>query len=115
MSDLWNQINIQDDDSGVVGEKHAPVISVTNIGENTYEVKVDVGEGKHPNEPGHFIQWVELRANDLYIGKAEFAAGITSPIATFVVNKPQGAPKLVLTAIERCNLHGLWTSKPVEI
>ncbi len=115
MKDQFWKLNKPTEEAGAVGEKHAPVITI--IGDvtpgNVVQVKVDVGEDKHPNENAHHIQWVELRANDLFIGRAEFTPVITKPVATFTVIVPE-AP-LTLTAIERCNLHGLWESEPVVL
>jgi len=96
----------------VVGEKHAPVI--TFLGEvkpgKPVKVRVDVGAGKHPNENGHHIQWIELRCNDLYIGRADFAPVIMDPIVDFTMVCPAG-PACEISAVARCNLHGLWQSK----
>jgi len=72
------------------------------------KVKINVGEGKHPNEIDHWIQWVELRVNNLFIGRAEFSAAIMDPITEFTVNVKAGA---VISVIERCNKHGLWEAK----
>lgn len=114
--ELWWKLNKATDESGATGEKHAPHISID--GEvapgKTVAVTVDVGRGKHPNEAAHSIQWVELQANGLYIGRAEFAAGITQPIATFQVAIPYEG-EIVLTALGRCNLHGIWESNPVTL
>jgi len=115
-SDLWWKMNKQTDETGETGEKHTPYLTVEGDAKpgNAVKVTVDVGRGKHPNEAAHSIQWVELRANDLFIGRAEFAAGITKPIATFTVVVPaQGS--IALTAVERCNLHGLWQSNPLKL
>jgi superoxide reductase len=114
--ELFWKLNKSTDEPGPTGEKHTPYLSVQGEAGagKTIQVMVDVGRGKHPNEPAHWVQWVELRANDLYIGRAEFAAAITKPIATFtVVIPPQGA--VTLTAVERCNLHGLWVSDPLKV
>lgn len=96
----------------VTGEKHSPIITV--IGEPTsgekVKVKVDVGGGIHPNENAHFIQWIELRCNGLFLARAEFAPVVMDPVAKFVVNVP-GGDTLELSAVSRCNLHGLWESK----
>jgi desulfoferrodoxin-like iron-binding protein len=110
------QLNKPSAEAGETGEKHTPVITVDGncAPGNTVQVTVDVGQGKHPNEAKHFIQWVELQANGLFIARAEFTAGITKPIATFNVVIPNEG-SITLTAIERCNLHGLWESEPVKL
>lgn len=110
---FW-KINTSADENQVAKEKHVPVITIDGDVTPGAKVKVtvDVGGGKHPSESAHHIQWVELRANGLFIARAEFTAAITEPIATFVVEVPQEST-ITLTAIERCNLHGLWESDPV--
>lgn len=115
MSELFWKLNKATAENGATGEKHAPVIKVEGNAApgNAVKVSVDVGEGKHPNKADHFIQWVELQANGLYIGRADFTAGITNPVASFNVVVPEG--KITLTAIGRCNLHGLWESNPVVL
>lgn len=112
-SELWWKLNKPGAEAGAAGEKHTPVLTVEGDAKpgSTIKVTVDVGQGKHPNEAAHFIQWVELRVNDLQIGRAEFSAAIMKPVATFSVIVPAEG-KITLTAIERCNLHGLWISEP---
>jgi desulfoferrodoxin (superoxide reductase-like protein) len=46
-------------------------------------------------------------------GPGIVAAGITKPVVTFTVVVPE--PGATLTAVERCNLHGLWQSEPVKL
>ncbi len=98
----------------VEGEKHTPIITIS--GEVTpgavVDVTVDMATRNHPNENAHHIQWIELRANDLFIARAEFTPKITQPVVTFKVIVPK-AGKITLTAIERCNVDGLWISEPV--
>lgn len=114
-SELWWKINKPSAEAGATGEKHTPVLNIAGEAKPgaTVQVTVDVGEGKHPNEAGHFIQWVELRINELPIARAEFSAGITRPVVTFNVVLP--TEPVTLTAIERCNMHGIWESLPAKI
>jgi len=106
---LFDQINTaENSNEAVTNEKHLPIISCEKIADNKHTVKVDVGGGKHPNEMDHWIQWVELRIDGLFIARAEFSAAITDPVAEFVVNC-KGACNI--SALARCNKHGLWESK----
>jgi len=94
-----------------MGEKHAPVITLPACmkpGEAA-KVRVNVGGGRHPNENGHHIQWVELRINDLFVGRAEFSPVVMQPEVEFTVVCPGHDTEI--SAIARCNLHGLWVSK----
>jgi superoxide reductase len=76
-------------------EKHIPVLEKTNEG-----WQVTVGAVAHPMEEKHYIQWIELIANDI-VYRAELKPG-DSPKAFF----PVKAEKVVARAY--CNLHGLW-------
>lgn len=105
---LWEQINTaENSNEAVTNEKHLPVIKAEQISEGKCKISVNVGSGKHPNDMDHFIQWVELRVGGLYIGRAEFSAGIMDPVVDFVVNCKEGS---VISAVARCNKHGLWES-----
>ncbi len=103
---LWDQINTaENSNEAATNEKHLPLISVEDIGNNQHKIIVDVGGGKHPNEMDHWIQWVEVQVNGLFVGRAEFSARIMDPIAEFVLNGLSGSK---LSAVGRCNKHGLW-------
>ena len=105
---FWRMNTAANQPDGPTGEKHVPVIKIEGKCEKGSKVKVhvSVGEGKHPNLNEHHIQWVELLCNDLYIGRAEFAAVIMNPEVTFEMVCPGG--DCAISAIARCNLHGLW-------
>lgn len=106
---LFDQINTAENSSeAVTNEKHLPVIQVKSIGENKCSVKINVGGGKHPNEMDHWIQWVVVRINDLFIGRAEFSASVMDPEVEFVVNCKGDC---TISAVARCNKHGLWEAK----
>ena len=106
---LWDQVNTaENSNEAVTNEKHLPVISVGNLGNNQHKIKVDVGGGKHPNEIDHWIQWVEVQVNGLYVGRTEFSASIMEPIAEFTVNNVSNSK---IGAVARCNKHGLWKTE----
>jgi len=79
-------------------EKHVPLIEKTPIG-----VKVKVGSIPHPMEEKHYIEWIELHADETVYRK--FLKPQDKPEAEFCVN----AKKLL--ARDYCNIHGLWKSK----
>ena len=76
-------------------EKHVPVIEKTADG-----FKVAVGSVAHPMEEKHYIEWIELIADDEVYTK--FLKPGETPEATFNVSASK------VTAREYCNLHGLW-------
>lgn len=96
-------------------EKHVPVIERGSGHGGTHDNVVIVTVGKeipHPNAPEHYIEWIELygvkRENEqvVCIGRAEFKAGVSQPVATF---KTTGLDQYkALGALSYCNLHGLW-------
>jgi superoxide reductase len=79
-------------------EKHVPVIEK---GSNSITVKV--GSVPHPMEDAHYIQWIEVVA-DNKIYRQELKPG-QAPEAVF----PLTAAKI--TVREYCNLHGQWKSE----
>ncbi len=79
-------------------EKHLPVVT-----EDGDEVIVNVGDVPHPMEDDHWIEWIELVADDGVMRK-HLKPG-DQPEARFP--KPRGA----YYAREHCNKHGLWARK----
>jgi superoxide reductase len=79
-------------------EKHVPVIEKTATG-----VKVKVGSIPHPMEEKHYIEWIELHADEMVYRK--FLQPMQKPEAEFCVTAKK------LSARDYCNIHGLWKSK----
>ena len=79
-------------------EKHVPVIEKTATG-----VKVKVGSILHPMEEKHYIEWIELHADETVYRK--FLKPAEKPEAEFCVTAKK------LSARDYCNIHGLWKSK----
>ena len=76
-------------------EKHVPVMEKTAAG-----VTVKVGSSAHPMEEKHYIEWIEVIADDKVYRR--FLKPGQAPEAVFDI-KAQ-----VIIAREYCNLHGLW-------
>ena len=79
-------------------EKHVPIIEKTENG-----VKVKVGSIPHPMEEKHYIQWIEIIADNKVYRK--FLKPGEKPEAEFCISAKR------IEAREYCNLHGLWKSK----
>jgi superoxide reductase len=79
-------------------EKHVPVIEGT-----AGQVLVKVGSVPHPMEKEHFIEWIELIA-DNHTYRIHLKPGETAQ-ATFPPIKGR------FTVREYCNLHGLWKAE----
>jgi superoxide reductase len=109
--DIFCGVNMVEDidEATDLEKKHLPIISVpkkVNKGES-FEVTVEVGKLlKHPNEPGHFIQFIELYSGDTYLARMDFTAKTTCPVMKVSVSLDHAHGKL--RAFERCNLHGTW-------
>ncbi len=92
-------------------KKHTPVISAPEqlkAGEAT-TVTVEIGKLlAHPNEPGHFIEWIDLYANYVFLARLSLTAVTTRPTLKAEVAIPHGLPKVTLRAFARCNVHGVW-------
>ncbi len=98
-------------------KKHFPVITAPDsikAGE-CFEMIVEVDKLlAHPNEHGHFIQFIELYADDVYLGRTDFTAISTCPATKFCVSLP--GPIKELRAYGYCNLHGAWAwSAPIAV
>jgi len=76
-------------------EKHVPVVEQVDG-----RIKVRVGEVPHPMEEKHFIEWIELIADDR-VCRRVLKPG-DPPEAVFQVQADQFAVRAF------CNLHGLW-------
>jgi len=90
-------------------KKHTPVIEAPNQVKKDEAFSVTVEAGKrlaHPNEPGHFIEWVELYCGDTFLTRVSLSAGTSLPKVTASVklSHAHGALKVLV----KCNLHGLW-------
>jgi len=78
-------------------EKHVPVIEKTDNG-----IKVKIGSIPHPMEDDHFIEWIEILADEKAYRK--FLKPGDAPEAEFNIQAEN------IIARELCNIHGLWKS-----
>ncbi len=86
-------------------KKHTPYITSERDGD-TVTITVEVGhEVPHPNQLDHFIGYVELHAFDVPIARFDFVPTVSWPKVSVACTLPAGTK---VTAIEHCNLHGVW-------
>ena len=104
------------DEMSELEKKHAVVIEAPDTVEEgePFEVTVKVGEYKeHPNEPGHFIEWMELYTGDTFLARLDLTPEKSHYVMKATVKLEHGHP---LRAWAKCNLHGLWEGqKEIEI
>ena len=98
-------------------QKHLPVISAPARvkRDEVFEVTIEVGKYKaHPNEPGHFIEWIELYSGETFLFRVSLAGSLSQPKVTMPVKLTHAHGPL--KAWEKCNLHGLWeATKDIEV
>ena len=93
-------------------KKHTPVITAPDKVKKGECFDVTVEAGKllaHPNAHDHFFGFIELYADETYLGRQEFTAVTTCPVARFCVSLEHGHGKL--RALASCNLHGIWEAE----
>lgn len=91
-------------------KKHLPHISipVKVAAREPFDIEVEVGGMlKHPNEPEHHIQWIELYADEVFLARTDLTPQLTEPKTRFTI-RLDGVGSVKLSAVSRCNLHGLW-------
>lgn len=76
-------------------EKHVPVIEKIAGG-----YRVRVGSVAHPMEEKHYIEWIELHADEKVY--RQFLRPAQAPEVIFMTDAQN------VSAREYCNLHGLW-------
>ncbi len=88
-------------------KKHTPYIATERTGD-TVKVSVKVGHYvSHPNQPDHFIQWITLCVGDAPLVVFNLSPVAVDPEVSAVLRLDAGT---TLTAVEYCNLHGLWAA-----
>lgn len=96
------------DAAGDFEKKHTPYIELAPHGEKTL-VSVKVGHWvAHPNQPDHYIAWIELLAGEAPIARFDLSPVAATPAVSVVIDVDPGT---VIRAIEHCNLHGLWVAE----
>ena len=77
-------------------EKHVPEVEKIEGG-----FRVKVGSVAHPMEEKHYIEWIQVIADDGRVYR-EFLEPGKAPEAVFKIDA------IAVIAREYCNLHGLW-------
>jgi superoxide reductase len=91
-------------------KKHLPYIECVREGDKVH-VTVTVGHWvDHPNQPDHFIEWIEIHAAGAPVVRFDVAAVAVDPTVSCVLNVDPGT---ALAAMESCNLHGVWLATGV--
>ncbi|GAG96217.1 unnamed protein product [marine sediment metagenome] len=98
-------------------KKHVPYIDAPEQAQKDkpFDVTIEIGRLlEHPNEPAHFIEWLELYCGDTFLGRTYFSGGISYPEARFKVKLSHAHGPLKVWV--KCNLYGIWEStKEIKI
>jgi len=98
------------DSAGDFEKKHTPHIACVREDDKVV-VTVVVGHYvAHPNQPDHFIEWIEVHAAGAPVARFDLAAVALDPKVTCVLNVEAGT---AIAAMESCNLHGVWVAETV--
>ncbi|MFP4045543.1 MAG: class II SORL domain-containing protein [Candidatus Aenigmatarchaeota archaeon] len=92
-------------------KKHAVIIEAPDKvkKDEFFEVEVRVGEYmEHPNEPDHFIEWLELYSGETFLTRLHLTPGKSHYVMKAKVKLDHEHP---LVARVKCNLHGIWEEK----
>lgn len=113
-NDLFCGVNTIKDSENMTDleKKHLPVITAPisiKKGE-CFEVTVEVGKlMTHPNEPGHYIDFIELYADDTYLARLDLTARMTGPVMKVPVALNHIHDSI--RAFAHCNIHGTWEGR----
>jgi len=109
--DLFCGINIPKDPQNLTDleKKHLPVITAppTVKKDDCFEVTVEVGKLlQHPNEPAHYIDFIDLYADHTYLARMDLTPQRTCPTMKICLSLDHIHEKL--RAFAHCNIHGVW-------
>ncbi len=117
--DILCGVNMPKDSNALteLEQKHVPVITAPDKvkRDESFTVTVETGKYKaHPNEPAHFIEWIELYCGDTFLFRVSLAGSLSQPKVTIPVKLTHAHGPLKARA--KCNIHGLWEGvKDIEV
>jgi superoxide reductase len=93
-----------------VEQVHVPVFELpgTVVAGEMFAVTVKVSRHPHVMEAGHYIQFIDLYADQTFLSRVAFTPTAPRPKVTLFVELSEST---TLRAIAFCNLDGFWESK----
>ncbi len=86
--------------AGDFEKKHTPYIEVERHEDGTLTATVTVGwDVPHPNQPDHYITWIELFAGDAPIARFDLSPAVTDPVVSVAVDLEPGTKLTALLAL----------------
>ena len=120
MPRVFNPVDISKEEKEVrkdYFDRHTPVVICDNLAREgeKFKVKIRLGtEYAHPDDPDHFISYVQLWNRETFIAEAHFAPGALGNKAEHVEVDfyiVPGPVTMNLSAMSVCTKHGLWQSE----
>jgi superoxide reductase len=101
-------------------DRHMPRIICESIAKRNqkFKVKVILGEEyTHPDDPDHFIRYIQLWNRETFLAEAHFTPGILGNIPGHIEVDFYIVPviSMNLSAMAVCTKHGLWQSESKEV
>lgn len=101
-------------------DRHSAFVSVDGDAKKGEKLKVKVKVGDeylHPDDPDHYIAWVQLWDGEKMLAQTQFVEGAqgNAPSQAEVDFYIVPTKKLKLTAQAFCTKHGLWQSEELEV
>jgi superoxide reductase len=124
MPRIFNPVDISREEKEVrkdYFDRHTPVIICDDVATEGKKFKVKVRLGTdytHPDDPGHFINYVQLWNRETFLAQIHFAPGTLANRAEHVevdIYIVPGAVTMNLSAMSACTKHGLWQSASKEV
>jgi len=114
MRNLFAGVNVPGDPDNLTDleKRHVPSLFAPPAArkDEFFPVTVEVGMSlAHPNDRGHFVQFIDLFADQVFLLRVDLTPGTVAPKVT--VHVALSAPAQKLRALARCNLHGLWAGE----
>ena len=100
-------------------DRHTPRVICEAIAkkEERFMVKVKMGEAySHPDEPDHYIRYIQLWNRETLLAEANFTAGMLGKPEHVEIDFyifPNNSMNLSVMAC--CTKHGLWQSESAEV
>ena len=101
-------------------DRHTPHIICPKESKRGEKLKIKVKLGNeytHPDEPDHFISFIQLWNRETFLAEAHFTPGVLGNIPGYVEVDFYIVPQvsLNLSALSSCTKHGLWQSESMEV
>jgi len=100
-------------------DRHTPhiICKRSAVRGEKFRVKVKLGDKfTHPDEPDHYISYIQLWNRETFLAETHFASGILGKSGNIEVDF-YIIPKVSmnLSAMSCCTKHGLWQSATIEV